>query len=215
MCLQVVNIAQLFPEVQGSFPVLANPMRHNCGFSRLEGVLNNIELRARTHRTRDLGTESQAFRILARVMADSPRQLPDTLLRLALELCQAGTAGITVVEALPGTAPIFRWTSLAGLLKERPGGFVLRTFSLDGVSPDRKVPQLFLSPAPHFPFLNEPPVPVVEALMVPLIGAGPGGAIWIFPHEEGNGFDSEDIRVLTGLADFTSSALRVTQLLDA
>jgi signal transduction histidine kinase len=190
-------------------------MGDNRSFSRLEDVLISSELRARPHRTRDLGTESKAFRILASVMANSPRQLLDTLPRLALELCRAGTAGISLVETLPGSEPIFRWTSLAGLLKKHVGGSTPRNFSPCGVSLDRKAPQLFLYPARYFPFLNELPVPVVEALVVPLIGAGPAGAIWIFSHEEGTVFDSEDVRILMDLADFTSSALRVIQLLDA
>lgn len=170
-------------------------------------------------------TENKAFRKLARVMANSPRQLPDAVLRLALELCRAGTAAISLVETVPGSEPIFRWTSLAGLLKKHLGGFTPRTFSPFGVSLDRKAPQLFLYPARHFPFLNDLllndlplndlPVPVVEALVVPLIGAGPAGALWIFSHQEGIAFDSEDVRILTDLADFTSSALRVIQLLDA
>ncbi|MGP0021475.1 MAG: GAF domain-containing sensor histidine kinase [Candidatus Sulfotelmatobacter sp.] len=212
---QVVNIAQLFPEVQGSFPVLANPMGHNQRFSRLEGVLNNSELRARPHRTRDPGIESKAFRFLARVMANSPQQLGDTLVRLALELCRAGTAGISLVETVPGSEPISRWTSLAGLLKKDVGGFTPQNFNRCGVSLDRRAPQLFLCPARHFPFLNDFPVPFVEALVVPLMGPGPAGAIWIFSHEEGMVFDSEDVRLLTDLADFTSSALRVIRLLDA
>jgi signal transduction histidine kinase len=212
--VNVVNMVQLFPEVQGSFPVLANSMGHNQRFSCLEGVLNNSELCARPHRARDLGIENKAFRTLTRVMANSPRQLPDALLRLALELCRAGTAGISLVETVPGSGPIFRWKSLAGLLEEHAGGFALRTFSPRGVSLDRKAPQLFSYPARYFPFLNDLPVPVVEALVVPLTGPGPAGAFWIFSHEEGVVFDSEDVRLLTDLADFTSSGLRVIQLLD-
>jgi hypothetical protein len=190
-------------------------MGHNEGFSRLEDVLSNSELRSRPHRQANLGTESKAFRILARVMANSPRQLPDTLLQLALELCRAGTAGISVVETPPGSEPMFRWTNLAGLLKEHADGFALPNFSPCGVLLDRNAPQLFLYPARHLPFLNQLPVPVVEALVVPLTGAGPTGAIWIFSHDEDIVFDSEDVRLLTDLADFTSSALRVIQLLDA
>ncbi len=214
MCWQVVNIVQLFPEVQGSFPVLANHMGHNQRFSHLEGVLNNSEMHARPHRARDRGTESKAFRILARVMANSPRQLADTLVRLALELCRAGTAGISLVETVSGSEPIFRWMSLEGLLKKDVGGFTPQNFNPCGVSLDRKSPQLFLYPARHLPFLNDLPVPVLEALVVPLTGAGPTGALWIFSHEEGIAFDSEDIRILTDLADFASSAFRVIQLLD-
>ena len=189
-------------------------MQSNDGCSRLEDVLSSRKLRSRRHRAAKRQSESQAFRILARVMANSPRQLPDALLQLALELCRAGTAAISLVETLPGSEPTFRWTNLAGLLKEQ-GGFALGEFSARGVSLDRKAPQVFLYPARHFPFLNQLPVPVVEAIVVPLTGAGPTGAIWIFSHDEGMVFDSEDVRLLTGLADFTSSALGVIELLDA
>lgn len=50
--------------------------------------------------------------------------------------------------------------------------------------------------------------------MIPLIGAGPAGTIWFFSHHEGILFDSEDVRMMTDLADFASSALRGIQLLD-
>jgi signal transduction histidine kinase len=211
----VVNIVQLFPEVSSSFPVLANYMRHSQRFRCLENVLENSELHARPHRTRDLESESKAFRILARVMANSPRQLPDTLLQLALELCRAGTAGISLVETLPGGESIFRWTNLAGLLEKSAEDFTPRDFNLCGVSLDRSTPQLFLNPAKHFPFLNDLLVPVVEALVFPLVGPGQAVAIWIFSHEEGIVFDSEDMRILADLAEFASSALQVIQLLDA
>jgi len=211
----VFNIAQLFPDVQGNFPVLANHMRDNERHGCLEDVLISSELRARPHRRPNLETEGGPLRILARVMADSPRQLPDTLLRLALELCRAGTAGISLVETPPHGEAVLRWTNVAGVLKEQVGGITPRNFSPCGVSLDRNSPQLFSYPARHFRYLNEIPVPVVEALVIPLSGAGPAGTIWIFSHEEGIAFDSEDVRVMTELADFTSFAFRVIQLLDA
>ena len=74
------------------------------GRGRMEDILISGELRSRPHRAPNLEGESEALRILARVMANSPRQLPDTLLRLALELCRAGSAGIsgaTIFTALP------------------------------------------------------------------------------------------------------------------
>ena len=148
-------------------------------------------------------------------MANSPRRLPDTLLRLALELCGAGTAGISLLETPAENEPIFRWTNVAGGLKKYVGGFTSRNFSLCGVSLDCKSPQLFSYPVRHFPYLNEVLVPIIEALVIPLTGAGPVGTIWIFSHEEGIGFDSEDVRIMTDLADFASSALRVIQLMDA
>jgi signal transduction histidine kinase len=190
-------------------------MGDNEGCSSLEDVLVNSKLRSRPRRLPNLETESAALRILARVMANSPSQLLDTLLRLALELCQAGTAGISLVETLPENKSIFRWTNVAGVLKKHAGGFTSRNVSLCGVSLDCKSAQLFSYPAKHFRYLNQIPVPIVEALVIPLVGTGPAGTIWIFSHEEGVVFDSEDARLMTDLADFAGSALRVIQLLDA
>jgi signal transduction histidine kinase len=190
-------------------------MGSNIGRSRLEDVLISRELSSRPHRAASLETESKALLILARVMANSPRRLPDTLLGLALELCRAGSAGISQVETLPGSEPIVRWTNLAGVLESHAGECSERHFSPCGVSLDCRSPQLFSYPARHFAYLNQLPVPVVEALVIPFVGSGPAGTIWIYSHEEGIAFDSEDVRILTDLADFTGSALRVIQVLDA
>jgi signal transduction histidine kinase len=187
---------------------------YNEGRSGLEDILISSELRSRPHRGPNLETRSKALRTLARVLANSPRQLPDTLLGLALELCRAGTAGISLVETLPNSEPVFRWTHLAGVLKEHVGGITPRIFSPCGVSLDSRSPQLFSYPSRHFRYLNEVPVPVVEALIVPLSGAGSPGTIWIFSHDEGTVFDSEDVRMMTDLADFASCAFSLIQLLD-
>jgi signal transduction histidine kinase len=184
-------------------------------FGCLDDVLISGELRSRPIRMPNLHTESEALRILARVMANSPRRMPGTLLRLALELCGAGTAGISLLETHPDGEPIFRWTNIAGVLKEHAGGFISQSLSPCGVALDCKSPQLFSYPARHFSYLNDLLAPVIEALVVPLTGEGPVGTIWIFSHEEGIGFDSEDVRLMTDLADFASSALRVIQLMDA
>jgi signal transduction histidine kinase len=212
---KVVNIAQHFPEVQGNFPVLDHHMGNDENDSCLDDVLIGKELSSRPHRGPNLEIESGPLRILARVMADFPRQLPDTLLRLALELCQAGTAGISVVETPAASEPVIRWTNVAGGLKEQVGRLTPRNLSVCGVALDRKAPQLFSYPARHFRDLNELPVPVIEALVIPLRGSSPAATIWILSHDEGFVFDSEDVRVMTNLADFASFALRVIQLLDA
>jgi signal transduction histidine kinase len=191
----------------------SHPRGRNEGCVRLEDVLISAKLRSRPHRMSNLVAKSKALRILARVMAHSPRQLPDTLLRLALELCPAGTAGISLVETLAEKKPIFRWTNLAGVLKEHVGAVTPRN-SLCGVSLDFRSPQLFSYPARHFRYLNEVPVPVVEALVVPLIGEGPAGTIWIFSHAAGMGFNFEDVRTMADLAGFAGSALRLIRLLD-
>ena len=200
------------PELQ---PVVASsrPQQQVCG--SVEDILVNGDLYSRPLRMPNLESESQALRTLAREMANSPKQMPDTLLQLAVELCHAGTAGLSLIETLPAGEKIFRWTNLAGTLKDYVGGFTPRNFSPCGVSLDRNSPELFSYPARYFRYLNDVPIPIVEALVVPLVGDSPMGTIWILSHEEGKCFDSEDVRIMTSLAEFTSSALRMIQLLDA
>jgi signal transduction histidine kinase len=200
------------PHVQ---PVVGSsrPESQVCG--SLEEILVNGDLCSRPLRMPDLESESKALRTLAREMANSPKQMPDTLLQLAVELCHAGTAGLSLIETLPAGEQIFRWTNLAGKLKDHVGGFTPRNFSPCGVSLDRSSPELFSYPARYFRYLNDVPIPIVEALVIPLVGDSPMGTIWILSHDEGKPFDSEDVRIMTSLAEFTSSALRMIQLLDA
>jgi hypothetical protein len=183
--------------------------------SSLDEIVINHVLPSRPHRMPNLEAESKALRTLARQMAHSPEQLPDTLLELALTLCRAGTAGLSLIETLPTNEQIFRWTNLAGALKDQIGGFTPRNFSPCGLALDRNSPALFSYPGRYFQYFDAVPIPIVEALVIPLAGDNPLGTIWIVSHEEGSHFDSEDIRIMTSLAEFTSSALRMIQLLDA
>src|SRR5277367_5594078 len=106
------------PELQ---PVVASswPQQQVCG--SVEEILVNGDLYSRPLRMPNLESESQALRTLAREMANSPKQMPDTLLQLAVELCHAGTAGLSLIETLPTGEQIFRWTNLAGTLKDYVG----------------------------------------------------------------------------------------------
>jgi signal transduction histidine kinase len=185
------------------------------GSASLEDILITQVLDSRPLRFPNPGKESKALRQLSRVMANSPEDLPDTLLRLALELCHAGTAGLSLVETIPNGEQVFRWTNLAGRLRAHVGGFTPRGFSPCGVSLDSNSPKLFSFPGRHFQYLNKIDVPIVEALVIPLVGEIPLGTIWILSHDESTHFDAEDVRIMTSLAEFTTSALLMIQLLNA
>jgi signal transduction histidine kinase len=175
----------------------------------LEDVLVTDELSIRPTRTADLTAEVEALHDLVRIMATSPNKVIDTLLEHAIELCGADTAGLSLLQTTAEGERIFRWTNLAGTLKAHVGSFKPRDFSPCGVCLDRKAPQLLAYPARHFQYLNDVDVPIVEALVVPLVplGGDPLGTIWILSHHQENHFDLEHVRILTSLAEFTSSAL--------
>jgi signal transduction histidine kinase/ActR/RegA family two-component response regulator len=71
---------------------------------------------------------------------------------------------------------------------------------------------LFLRPARRFSYFDRVQPQIFEALVIPFGVERPIlGTIWIVAHDEDRHFDAEDVRVMTGLADFTASALRLSK----
>jgi signal transduction histidine kinase len=183
----------------------------------LEDILITPELSSRPQRPPDPVAESAALHRLARTVSTAPNEMPDTLLELAMELCHADTAGLSLLETTPTGEQIFRWTNLSGALRAHIGGSTPRNFSPCGVCLDRKTSQLFSYPERLFEYFNAVNTPFVEALVVPLvpIGNDPLGTIWILSHDERKVFDSEDVRIMTSLAEFTSAALLLVRALES
>jgi hypothetical protein len=181
--------------------------------AKLHEILITEKLRSRRRRKPNAYAENAALRGLARVMATSPNQLVDTLLRAALELCSAGTAGLSLLETPPGCDAIFRWTNLAGSLSKHIRRTTPRNFSPCGVTLDQRSPQLFAHPDRRFQYFRGLDFPIVEALVIPVeLGGEIPGTIWVVSHDDEVKFDSEDVRIMTGLAEFTSCALRMTRI---
>jgi signal transduction histidine kinase len=182
--------------------------------STLADVLITDKLATRPQRLPQVQAENAALRNLARMMATTPDELPDALLETAMKLCHAGSAGISVLQSENGEE-IFRWTNLVGAYKLFIGGTTPRKASPCGVTMDKGAPQLFSFPGLFFKAFNEVNPPIVEGLVLPLpqVGGKLRGTIWIVAHDEQTKFDLEDVRLMTSLAEFTSSALVLTTLL--
>ncbi|WP_429318765.1 hybrid sensor histidine kinase/response regulator [Paraburkholderia sp. GAS448] len=72
--------------------------------------------------------------------------------------------------------------------------------------------QLFSSPQRHFACLKHVIPEVIEELVVPIPGEPePWGTVWVMSHDKDHLFDSEDLRILTSLANFTCAALTITR----
>ena len=65
--------------------------------ANLHDVLITSKLMSRRRRP-NAEAENAALRTLARVMAEKPNELLDVLLKVALDLCEAGTAGLSVLD---------------------------------------------------------------------------------------------------------------------
>lgn len=182
----------------------------------LSDVLITPALHERPGLARDIAAEHEALTDLIRQAAiESPGLLP-RLVDLAVELCDAGSAGVSLLE--PSAAPgqgVFRWVAMSGAYREYVGGTTPESFSPCGTCLQFGTAQLYCYPARFFTYLSQATPPIVEGLVIPLRSEiGPLGTIWIVSHTEARVFTARDLAVMTSLADFTSTALALQRARD-
>jgi two-component sensor histidine kinase len=178
-----------------------------CG---IDNVLITDELRRRRPTKTDYLREKLALQDLALQMADHPAEVLPRLVSLAMELCQADSAGISLYEAQPGSRGIFRWHHLTGRLAVFAGATTPRDFSPCGVCLDERTPILMAHAERFYPWIAEAGITVPEVLLVPLFERTevPLGTLWVV-GDEGKQFDGGHSRVMSELAGFAGIAMRM------
>lgn len=158
------------------------------------------ELLSRPSRSPNHEAEARALTSLARQMSETPRHMLQALAEAALDLCNADTAGISLLEG-----DVVRWEALAGVFAAKRNETMPRDASPCGVCIDQNTSQLMHLPDRCFPALiNEPRF--VEMLLLPFHVQGRAiGTIWVVAHRLDRHFDQEDRRLITVLAHFASA----------
>lgn len=167
------------------------------------------ELESRPTRAPDFAAESRALVALAQAMAAAPRRILQTLSEITLDLCQAQTAGISLLEE---DGSRFRWPTIVGQWECFIGGGTPRDYGPCGTVLDRDCPLLCSHPERDFDYLIPVKPQIEEALLLPFYLEGKAvGTLWVIMHDTSRRFDAEDLRMLTSLATFTSAAYQVWQ----
>jgi PAS domain S-box-containing protein len=170
----------------------------------LESVLSTEELNARPFRRPDYEMENRAILEIARHMADSPRTALQRLAEAALEICHAGSAGVSLLSREGGD---FHWVAVAGAWQAYTGTAVPRDWACDRVVGERNATQLFSRPARHFTYFANLEPAIQEMLVSPLYVEGnTAGAIWAMAHDSTRKFDAEDQRLIEGLGKLAAAA---------
>jgi PAS domain S-box-containing protein len=174
--------------------------------SCVDDVLITAELERRPRRAPDHAAENRAMAALARQLAVDPHGVPQKLAELVLELCDADSAGISLLEELDGRR-VFRWHAAAGLFAEHLGGTIEFDRSPCGVVVDRNQIMLMRYGERCFEAMVGFDPPLIESLLAPWAAEGRAlGTVWVISHREERQFDAEDARVLCNLADFAAAA---------
>jgi RNA polymerase sigma factor (sigma-70 family) len=176
----------------------------------LEDVVISDELLSRRIRTLHPRVEIKAMYELANLLPQGAHLVLKRLAQLAVELCDAGSGGISMLEARPDGDQHFRWRALAGELEKFEGGTTPREWSPCGQSLKSGKPMLYLYPARFFTYFQEIDLAIVEGLVIPMYADGqPIGSIWICSHDEQRHFDAEDVRIMSSLGSFVAAAVRL------
>ena len=196
------------PEARSTFsppPVLTTtaPPRAappDAAQATLADVDIRAELETRPVRAPNYEGEREAFALLGAEMARQPRNMLQKLVEIAVELCRADTAGISLLDD-----EVFRWEAVAGVLAAARGSVMPRTESPCGVCVDRDATQLMYLADRCFTALWAEPR-FVETLLIPLHDHGtPVGTVWIVSHTFERKFDREDERIVRELTEFASA----------
>jgi RNA polymerase sigma factor (sigma-70 family) len=189
----------------------ASPLSAECNPVSLSDVVVSHELLSRRMRKANARAEIKALHDLADVLPQGPSAILKRLANLAIELCSAGSGGISMLEAGSDGNLLFRWRALAGELEPHEGGTTPRDWSPCGECLRAGKPVLYSYPARFFTYFQAVDTILVEGLVIPMYAEGhPIGTIWIISHDPRRIFDAEDVRVMTGLGNFVVTALRLS-----
>ena len=173
-------------------------------------VLVSELLKTRAARPPDLESENEFLQGLAQHLLTDPEHILERSMRGATRLCGAESAGVSLLEADGPYNEVFQWVALGGAFEGQEGWRTPRFVSPCGLAFQSQAPQLFSYPARYYTCLRGAVPEIVEMLVLPLPDGA--GTIWIVAHDEATRFDGEHVRILTGLATFMATSLRLLRL---
>jgi hypothetical protein len=149
---------------------------------------------------------------LAGAFVERPETILQELVRAAVELCGAESAGISI-EKKDGTDESFwHWVATAGEYSGFMDATLPRYPSACGVCLERGKPQLFRVSRRFFELMGvEAPV-VTDGLLLPWEVDETRGTIWIMAHRRAEAFDLDDVRMMQVLANFAAMGVRQQRL---
>lgn len=166
---------------------------------------------SRPLRPRDPLRDIEGMQLLAQSFMRSAEDALQQLVDLALELCQADSAGISVVREGGTAENYYEWVATSGRFHPFLNAVLPQYPSACGVALDRNRPQHFRVDQRFFSLLGVTADPVLDGLLFPWKAGDTHGTIFITSSTNPVQFDSQDARVMQILADFAAAALRQQQ----
>lgn len=185
---------------------LAHPVA-DPGFE-MRDLLEYCDFKERELKVRVTNREQLALTQIVSKFSTHPKALLQELLEVAIEYCDADSAGISLEEPDGKGGVQFRWIAVAGSFGKYLNGTTPRSFSPCGVCVDQWRPQSYKVTTPYYDFLGVTAAPILDGMLIPWQSISMRGTIWAVSHKSELAFDMNDYSLLQKLADLISAALR-------
>lgn len=125
----------------------------------------NATFESRPCHNRDSSQREEGMRRLARVFAERPERILQELVDVAMELCGADSAGVSVEER--SEQPAFRWAATSGKYVPFQNARLPYDFAPCSICLERGEPQHFRVGEAFFDLLGVPAELVTDGMLIP------------------------------------------------
>ncbi|MBB5058481.1 hypothetical protein HDF16_003195 [Granulicella aggregans] len=157
---------------------------------------------------RDTALQMEGMKRLASAFVERPATILQELVKAAVSLCGADSAGISIEREDGSEDAFYEWVATAGDYEGFLDAILPRNPSACGVCLERGRPQLFRVSKKFFDILGVVAPLVTDGILLPWQVEQTRGTIFIMAHGRDEAFDSEDVRLMQFLADFAAMGVR-------
>ncbi len=164
--------------------------------------------RQRRRPDHDSSAEMAGMHRLAAAFVERPETILQELVNVAVELCGADSAGISVEREDKTEKDYYRWVATAGVYTPFLDATLPKYPSACTICLERGRPQLFRVNKRFFDLIGTEAALVTDGILLPWEADDMRGTIFIIAHGRQEAFDSEDLRVMEVLARFAAMGVR-------
>jgi DNA-directed RNA polymerase specialized sigma24 family protein len=166
--------------------------------------------RRRLH-LRDVASHLEGVTRLVHVFTGNIDNILQQLVSIAVDLCGADSAGISIEQKDSPDEQFYRWAATAGQYSGFANAKLPRYPSACGLTLERGRPQIFRVSQRFFDQMGVKAPTVTDGILLPWQAVGIRGTIWIMAHGRDEAFDTEDCRMMQVLAGFAATGVRLQQ----
>ena len=167
-------------------------LRHDAAFAR------------RSLHSRDVEMQMAGLQRLSRALLESPDTVLEELVRTAVDLCGADSAGISIEKEDGTEQEFYHWVATAGDYSPFFNAILPREPSACGLCLERGHAQHFTVSQRFFDILGVEAPLVTDGILLPWATEDTRGTIFVMAHGRTEAFDQNDARLMTMLADYAA-----------